>query len=226
MNKISIVSWILRGILLTSLIVFVISVKNIWFADSKVNEALEEWNTNDASLTQWRHEISIDELQVETLIADGNFSPETNVPHSKTDTDMSTESITLNKGDIIGKITIPRLNRELPIIHGTHKEALNRGIGHYIGSVLPGMEDNSVLAGHRDTVFKDLGKLEIGDQVVVETMSGKYIYEIQNFRIVDSDDRTVIVPYDEAVLTLVTCYPFNFVGPAPQRYILTATLVD
>jgi sortase A len=129
-------------------------------------------------------------------------------------------------GDTIGSLSIPVLKQKLPIIEGTGTEELKRGVGHFIQSVMPGEEDNCVLSGHRDTVFRELGKVKIGDQVVAETTTGIYTYTITNIRIVDKDDKTVIVPTDHAVLTLSTCYPFRYVGDAPDRYILTADLVS
>ena len=81
-----------------------------------------------------------------------------------------------------------------------------------------------MLSGHRDTVFTQLGKLKIGDQLIVQTSAGSFVYEITLIRIVDKDDKTVIVPTDHAVLTVTTCYPFDFIGSAPYRYILVADL--
>lgn len=129
-------------------------------------------------------------------------------------------------GDEIGTLSIPTLNQNWPIIEGTEEEQLARGVGHFSQSVLPGLSDNCVLSGHRDTVFSELGKLKIGDKLIVETAAGIFTYEIRNIRIVDKDDRTVIVPTNHAVLTITTCYPFNFVGSAPKRYILVANLVS
>lgn len=129
------------------------------------------------------------------------------------------------KGDYIGTLSIPVLKQELPIIQGTSENELKKGVGHFILSVLPGEEDNCVLSGHRDTVFAELGKLKIGDQLIVQTSAGTFTYEIKRIRIVDKDDKTVIVPTDHAVLTLTTCYPFHFVGNAPDRYILIADLI-
>ncbi len=128
-------------------------------------------------------------------------------------------------GDNIGSLYIPVLKQKLPIIQGTGTDELKKGVGHFAQSVLPGEKDNCVLSGHRDTVFAKLGKLKIGDQLIVQTSAGTYTYEIKGIRIVDKDDKTVIVPADHAVLTLTTCYPFLFVGNAPDRYILTADLV-
>jgi sortase A len=129
------------------------------------------------------------------------------------------------EGAYIGSLSIPVLNQKLPIIQGTGADELKKGVGHFTQSVLPGEEDNCVLSGHRDTVFSKLGKLKIGDQLIVQTSAGTFTYEIKRIRIVDKDDKTVIVPADHAALTLTTCYPFYFVGSAPDRYILIADLV-
>lgn len=128
-------------------------------------------------------------------------------------------------GDVIGKITIPALKTILPIIEGTGDGELKRGVGHFIGSVLPGENDNSVLAGHRDSVFSQLGKLTLGDLVVIRTSAGEFTYQVIKFRIVQADDRTVIVPTPTAILTLSTCYPFRFIGNAPKRFIVSAKLI-
>lgn len=132
----------------------------------------------------------------------------------------------VEEGDLIGKLAIPVLDRELPILHGTSDTELAKGVGHYIGSAFPGEQDQVVLSGHRQTVFRDLGKVQIGDQLVVETLAGTFTYEVFDQFIVDQNDRGVIVPHDEAVLTLVTCYPFQYVGSAPERYILQAKLTN
>ncbi len=129
-------------------------------------------------------------------------------------------------GDKIGSLIIPALEQEIPIIHGVGEDELEKGIGHFAQSVLPGENDNSVLSGHRDTVFRDLSKLQIGDQLIVRTSAGSFTYEINNTQIVDKDDQTIITPTDDAVLTVTTCYPFNYVGAAPDRYILSANLVE
>ena len=129
------------------------------------------------------------------------------------------------EGDNIGSLTIPALKQTLPVIEGTGADELKKGVGHFTQSVLPGLEDNCVLSGHRDTVFSRLGELKIGDQLIVQTSAGTYTYEIKRGRIVDKDDKTVIVPADHAILTLTTCYPFVYIGSAPERYILIADLV-
>ncbi|PGL72085.1 class D sortase [Bacillus sp. AFS055030] len=128
-------------------------------------------------------------------------------------------------GDEMGSLTIPRIQATLPIFHGTDEDELAKGIGHYAKSVMPGERDNSVLAGHRDTVFRGLGKVKVGDLLIVKTSAGTFTYKVHKIRIVDKDDRTVIIPKPRPTLTVSTCYPFNFIGHAPQRYILVASLV-
>lgn len=129
-------------------------------------------------------------------------------------------------GDNIGDLYIPKLEAKLPIYHGTNEDELEKGVGHFAKSVLPGEKDNSVLSGHRDTVFRKLGEVKKGDLLVVTTSAGNFTYKVKQVRIVDKDDRTVIVPKPRPILTVSTCYPFNYVGAAPERYVLVAFLVD
>lgn len=129
------------------------------------------------------------------------------------------------EGDNIGSLTIPALKRKLPILQGTGVEELKKGVGHFTQSVLPGEEDNCVFSGHRDTVFRQIGNLKIGDPLIVQTSAGTFTYEVNGTRIVHEDDKTVIVPTNHAVLTMTTCYPFNTLGHSPDRYIVSAALV-
>ena len=134
-------------------------------------------------------------------------------------------NLKIKTGDYLGTITIPAIDKTLPIYEGTDDAQLKMGVGHYTRSVLPGIQDNSVLAGHRDSVFSNLGKLKLGDLLTINTAAGKFTYKIFGFRIVMADDRTVIVPTKTAVLTLSTCYPFYYIGNAPKRYIVSANLL-
>ncbi len=129
-------------------------------------------------------------------------------------------------GDQFGELYIPVLKKTLPVYEGTDQEELDQGVGHFTESVLPGEGDNSVLSGHRDTVFQRLGEVKIGDKLIVRTDAGEFEYKIYKIRIVDKDDKTVIVPKPRATLTLSTCYPFSYLGSAPKRYIVVAYLVS
>ena len=130
------------------------------------------------------------------------------------------------EGENIGNLSIPVLKRAIPIIQGANEDELKKGVGHFAQSVLPGEANNSVLSGHRDTVFRELGKLKIGDELITETSAGTFTYIVKQTRIVHKDDKTVIVPTDHAVLTVTTCYPFRYIGDAPDRYIITADLLE
>jgi len=127
-------------------------------------------------------------------------------------------------GELIATLEIPRLKRVVRVIEGTRAQDLKKGAGHFTLSVRPGFADNSVIAGHRDSVFSQFGSLKVGDSIIVQTSYGKFTYFIKRFRIVKADDRTVIVPTSYAQLTLSTCYPFRYIGNAPERFIVIATL--
>ena len=128
-------------------------------------------------------------------------------------------------GETFGELIIPKISASLPIVEGTDEDELEKGVGHYANSVLPGENDNSVLSGHRDTVFRRLGEVGVGDLLVVRTTAGEFTYKVRQVRIVDADDRTVIVPKPRPTLTVTTCYPFDYIGDAPERYILVGTLI-
>ena len=129
-------------------------------------------------------------------------------------------------GSFMGSLSIPALNRLLPIYQGTEDSQLSKGVGHFETSALPGEANNVVLSGHRDSVFTKFNRLKIGDNLIVATPDGIFTYQIFKFRIVKADDRTVIVPTPTAILTLTTCYPFIYIGSAPDRYIVSANLLN
>lgn len=136
---------------------------------------------------------------------------------------LDKDSATAENGEILGILQLPSLGSELPIVKGVSDDALERGVGYYEGTALPDENDQIVLSGHRDTVFKRLGELQIGDEVIVEMPYGEFTYIIQETFVVGADDRTVIRPTAPIEkLTITTCYPFNFIGNAPQRYIVNA----
>ncbi|MBS4197957.1 class D sortase [Bacillus sp. FJAT-49870] len=127
------------------------------------------------------------------------------------------------KGEVVGVLEIPALEREIPILHGVDEEELKSGVGHYPGTVFPGQKNQIVLSGHRDTVFRKFGELNIGDSFIVKMPYGEYEYIIDHTKIVDAYDRTIIAPTDgKEVLTVTTCYPFQYIGNAPDRYIIYA----
>ena len=129
---------------------------------------------------------------------------------------------TYEKNEIIGVLRVPKINAKLPIVEGTDGDNLKKGVGHYKGTALPTDGEQIVLSGHRDTVFKNFKELKIGDKFIVELPSGSFEYQIRDTEIVGSDDRSVIRPRGEEVLTVTTCYPFNYLGNAPDRFVFYA----
>jgi len=133
------------------------------------------------------------------------------------------ENYDFYEGETIGMLYIPKLDRELPIVEGTDEEELKYGVGHYTDTGYPGENRQILLSGHRDTVFRNFGELEHGDEFHVKMENGVFIYEFVDNEIVDADDTTVIdLNRKDEVLTISTCYPFNYIGSAPERYVIYA----
>ena len=126
----------------------------------------------------------------------------------------------------IGILRIPKIHVEAPVLDGTDELSLNRGVGRIAGTANPGQEGNIGIAGHRDGFFRGLKDVALGDTVEVVTQRRTETYIIDNIVIVDPDDTSVLQARQRPSLTLVTCYPFHFVGSAPRRYIVQASLAD
>ena len=119
-------------------------------------------------------------------------------------------------------LRIRRIGLEVPILEGTDEGTLNRGVGHIEGTARPGSNGNAGIAGHRDGFFRGLKDVRSGDLVDLETPIGVEHYSVQQSWIVEPDDVSVLAPTGGAAITLVTCYPFYFVGSAPRRFIVRA----
>ncbi|MGG3560433.1 class D sortase [Neobacillus rhizosphaerae] len=128
-------------------------------------------------------------------------------------------------GDTVGLLAIPKIKAELAIIEGTDPDDLEKGVGHYKGSFYPGDVGQIVLSGHRDTVFRRLGELKIGDSLQMQMPYGNFTYEITHTKIVKSNDTSIItLQKQNEELIVTTCYPFRYIGNAPKRYIIYAKL--
>jgi len=141
---------------------------------------------------------------------------------------MSDEMKRYNIGEDVATLRIPKLDQQFTTYWGTDEDTLQEGVGMYVSeyTVTPDEIGNVVLSGHRDTVFTGLDQLEDGDELELVYQGETYEYSIQKSWITDPEDRSVIVDKDESVLTLTTCYPFDFVGNAPERYIIEAVLEE
>lgn len=123
---------------------------------------------------------------------------------------------------LLGLIEIPRLDTAAIVEEGVSVGTLWKAVGHLPGTALPGQAGNAVLAGHRDTYFSGLGDLKVGDLVSFKSPTATYSYRVESARVVEPDDDSVLNASKEATLTLITCYPFHYIGSAPQRYVVTA----
>lgn len=126
-------------------------------------------------------------------------------------------------GDLLGRIEIPRLDISAVVFEGTDDAQLRRGVGHYPGGDLG--SGNTVLAAHRDTFFRDLEHVRVGDRIHFSTPSGKLTYAVHETRIVKPTAVEVLKDTEDSIMTLITCYPFEFFGHAPERFIVRAQRV-
>ena len=129
-------------------------------------------------------------------------------------------------GEEFGKIIIEKIGLVGPIYQGDTEKMLSMGPGHFYGSALPGEGSNVVISAHRNTQFSRLGELVPGDKVTLDTTGGKFEYEMVDSVIFPDYDEQYILPTSEEVLTLLTCYPFDFIGAAPDRYIVRCRLIS
>ena len=125
----------------------------------------------------------------------------------------------------LGVLRIPRLGLEAPLLGGTEEATLDRGLGHIEDTAPPGTDGNAGIAGHRDGFFRVLKDITAGDAIELQTLAGRETYRVERTWIVEPDDVSVLDPTPSRSLTLVTCYPFYFVGSAPQRFIVRAVSV-
>jgi LPXTG-site transpeptidase (sortase) family protein len=129
-------------------------------------------------------------------------------------------------GDLIGRVDIPRLKLSAAVAEGDDNATLGRAVGHLPDTPLPWARQGNVgLAAHRDGLFRELEHIRLNDEVRVVTPRGEYHYRVRKTQIVDPDDVWVLAPTETPYLTLITCYPFSFIGNAPQRFIVQAEYV-
>lgn len=121
-------------------------------------------------------------------------------------------------------LRVPKLELEVPVLEGTDEVALNRGVGWITGTARPGEVGNIGIAGHRDGFFRGLKDVHVGDKIELELSDVVETYVVERLEIVSPQDKRPLEASERPSLTLVTCYPFYFIGDAPQRYIVSASL--
>lgn len=128
-------------------------------------------------------------------------------------------------GALLGSISIPRVGVSSIILEGSDAHTLSLSVGHIPGTAIPGRTGNVALAAHRDRFFRGLQNIRKNDEILLTTLSGTRLYEVESLRIVKPEDVYVLNDVGRPVLTLVTCYPFSYLGAAPERFIVRAHLV-
>jgi len=129
-------------------------------------------------------------------------------------------------GSVIAKLDAPSVQMTTTVLEGSDDATLSHGAGHIEDTPFPGQPGNIGIAGHRDTVFRPLRHIKVGDPLHITTADRTYRYRISKTLIVGPDDVYVLDPTDRSTVTLVTCYPFDFIGHAPKRFIVQAELTD
>jgi sortase A len=126
--------------------------------------------------------------------------------------------------NLLTRLTIPKIDLDSVIVEGTNRKALLLGPGHMADTAVPGEPGNAVITGHRDTFFRHIYELDKGDSILVQRAGKIYQYEVTGKKVVEPDDLSVIRPSPDARLTLITCYPIYYIGPAPKRLVVFAKM--
>ncbi len=151
----------------------------------------------------------------------GNIRSTEPVPVTRTETPTKASV----KNGLVGRLEIPRLHLEAVVREGTGDKTLDVALGHISGTALPGQNGNVAIAGHRDRLFRGLKDIEPSDQIVFETLHTKFVYQVEGTQIVKPAEVSVLKAGVYPELTLVTCYPFSYIGSAPDRFIVKARQV-
>jgi sortase A len=157
-----------------------------------------------------------------TSAGSAEHSPLSPLPPAPADVDLARAESAPPPGSPLGRIEISTIGFAAMIAEGTDRRTLQRAVGHIPGTALPGQQGNIAIAGHRDTFFRGLSKVHKDDEITLTTLSGTYRYRVDFTQVVEPEDIAVLDRSDDAILTLVTCYPFYFVGPAPKRFVVRA----
>ena len=136
------------------------------------------------------------------------------------------KSAALKMDDGLMRLSIPKINLAAVVVEGTSHRSLLLGPGHMRETPAPGQAGNAVITGHRDTFFRHIYELQKGDEILVQRSGKTFKYEVTSKRIVQPDDMSVLKPSQESRLTLITCYPTYYIGPAPERLIVTSRLLE
>ncbi|PHD59515.1 class D sortase [Bacillus toyonensis] len=185
-------------------------------AESLTTKEAKQYETSTSSKENETTNINQTETKTET-----SLQPEESVQ-------IPASTVNHQLGDKVAYLIIPKIQKKYSVYWGADDKVLKKGVGMFVSDLTttPSGNGHTVLSGHRDTVFTELDQLKENDQLIVEYENKTYTYRINKHWITDSEDRTVIVDKSEPTLTLTTCYPFDYIGDAPDRYIIESSLLS
>ena len=140
--------------------------------------------------------------------------------------EASSVASSADSGSELTLLSVPKISLESVVVEGTDNRSLRLGPGHLSDTPQPGEAGNSVISGHRDTFFRHINDLQMGDEVLVQRSGKTFHYQVTGKRIVEPNDVSVIAPTRDSELTLLTCYPTYYIGPAPKRLVVFTRLVN
>jgi sortase A len=189
-------------------------IQRVLFAFAFVAFAYCTYVMTESWIFQREEDRNLERLVVahQTPIIDSSPTPEVRVK--------------VQPGGLVGRISVARLGVSVIVMEGTDTRTLRRAAGHINGTALPGQDGNVGIAAHRDTFFRPLRDIRKDDLITITTSRGDYRYRVVSTQIVGPDDVSVLSSDGSDVLTLVTCYPFNFIGSAPNRFIVRAEQIS
>jgi len=195
---------------------FALSYAGFALLDARLFQAYQTWRFERAARSMETPIGRAEHLRPQILPAD---SEEAN--HTR----LESPGIAGGASSPLGRIEISSIGLAAMILEGTDDRTLRRAVGHIPGTPLPGRSGNVAIAGHRDTFFRPLRNIRKDDEITLATLNGSYRYRVDSTRVVEPEDTQVLEASDDAILTLVTCYPFNFLGSAPKRLVVRARRV-
>jgi sortase A len=148
------------------------------------------------------------------------------VPSSSPNESENEKPLPIADGGVIGEMEVPRLGLKVIVVQGDSPTILRRAVGHIRQTALPGESGNAALTGHRDSFFRPLRNIQAGDAITFKTADAEFQYQVESTAVVPPSDVSVLQPSSERTLTLITCFPFYYVGAAPDRFIVRARQLE
>jgi sortase A len=196
----------------------------IWVnARSTISQAYDHWSFTEQLQGRSATIVDFFKREIDALLGRGSRTPESAPSDIAERQPLPPPPPAAPKPlDVLGRLEIPRLQMDLMVREGVTDQALRSAVGHVPSTALPGQAGNVALAAHRDTFFRPLRNIRKGDVITVDTLHGSYRYAVKSIQIVWPSDTQVLNASNQPELTLITCYPFYYVGSAPRRFIVHA----